>query len=264
MPDLPKDVTAYNRAMWDEQVTRKNPWTVPVDPEVIEQARKGMFSIVLTPTKPVPAEWFPPLKQCEVLCLASGGGQQGPILAAAGAKVTVFDNSPNQLAQDRFVAERDGLEITTVQGDMADLSCFDEETFDLIVHPCSNTFVPNVPPVWREAHRVLRPGGDLLAGFCNPIIFIFDDALREQQKLKVRHRIPYSDLESLTEEEFFRYAEAGEPACFGHTLDDQIGAQIDTGFAITGFYEDDWGPDSDDILAQYIKTFISTRATKRR
>jgi len=31
-------------------------------------------------------------------CLASGGGQQGPVLAAAGAHVTVFDNSPRQLA----------------------------------------------------------------------------------------------------------------------------------------------------------------------
>jgi hypothetical protein len=50
----------------------------------------------------------------EVLCLASGGGQQGPILAAAGAKVTVFDNSANQLVQDRLVADRDGLTIETV------------------------------------------------------------------------------------------------------------------------------------------------------
>jgi hypothetical protein len=51
----------------------------------------------------------------------SGGGQQGPLLAAAGAVVTVFDNSPQQLGQDRFVAERDGLAIETVEKEMADL-----------------------------------------------------------------------------------------------------------------------------------------------
>ena len=50
-----------------------------------------------------------------MLCLASSGGQQGPILAAAGANVTVFDNSPAQLVQDRSVAQREGLRIDTVQ-----------------------------------------------------------------------------------------------------------------------------------------------------
>src|SRR5205085_1973198 len=101
-------------------------------------------------------DWFPPVAGLEVLCLASGGGQQGPILAAAGARVTVFDNSPNQLAQDRLVADREGLALETVRGDMADLAAFPDARFDLIVHPCSNMFVPDVRPVWREAFRVLR------------------------------------------------------------------------------------------------------------
>lgn len=67
----------------------------------------------------------------------------------------MFDNSPNQLAQDRLVAERDNLAITTVEGDMRDLSAFSDESFDLIVHPVSNCFVPEVQPVWDEAFRVL-------------------------------------------------------------------------------------------------------------
>ena len=40
----------------------------------------------------MPADWFGDLAGAPVLCLASGGGQQGPLLAAAGARVTVFDN----------------------------------------------------------------------------------------------------------------------------------------------------------------------------
>ena len=258
----PEDVVAYNRQKWDRKVASGDRWTIPVSPEEVADARRGEFSVVLTPHRPVPEGWFPPLEGCEVLCLASAGGQQGPILAAAGARVTVFDNSPKQLGQDQLVAEREGLEIATVEGDMADLSCFDPETFDLIFHPVSNCFVEDVRPVWREAFRVLRPGGNLLAGFCNPVVYLFDDELFENGELEVRHSIPYSDLTSLTEEEFARYAEMNEPAAFGHTLDDQIGAQIDAGFAITGFYEDDWGPDSDDPLSRHIKTFISTRATK--
>ena len=90
---------------------------------------------------------------------------QGPILAAAGADVTVFDNSPLMLATDRSVAARDSLQIRTVEGDMADLSQFSDSSFDLIVHPVSNTFVPDVRPVWKEAFRVLRQDGALLSGF---------------------------------------------------------------------------------------------------
>ena len=77
-------------------------------------------------------------------------------MAAAGATVTVFDNSPKQLAQDRFVAERDELAIETIEGDMRDLTVFADGSFELIVHPVSNLFIPNVRPVWREAYRVLR------------------------------------------------------------------------------------------------------------
>ena len=57
------------------------------------------------------------------------------------------------------MAEREGLELVTMEGDMADLSVFADESFDLVFHPTSNLFVPDVRPVWREVYRVLRPGG---------------------------------------------------------------------------------------------------------
>ena len=151
-----RDILDYNRHAWDRKVERGSPYTIPVAPEDVARARNGIWSLGLTPTKPVPVDWFPPLAGLDVLCLASGGGQQGPILAAAGANVTVFDNSPNQLAQDRTVADREGLAIETVQGDMADLSAFHDARFDLIFHPVSNVFAPDVKPVWKEAFRVLR------------------------------------------------------------------------------------------------------------
>ena len=128
---------------------------------------------MLTPTKPVPRAWLE-VEGRQVLCLASGGGQQAPILAAAGASVTVLDNSPKQLERDAKMAERHGLPITTVLGDMANLEMFADDSFDLIVHPCSNCFVPDVLPVWREAFRVLRRGCCLLAGFANPAMYVFD------------------------------------------------------------------------------------------
>ncbi|MEZ0276700.1 MAG: class I SAM-dependent methyltransferase, partial [Roseimicrobium sp.] len=156
---MPVDILAYNREAWNRRVAQGNEWTVPVSAEAIARAREGEWSIVLTPLKPVPSDWFPGLRGKKVLGLAAGGGQQGPLLAAAGAEVTIFDNSPAQLAQDAAVAEREKLSLNTLQGDMADLSVFEDETFDLIVHPCSNCFVPDIKPVWREAFLVLKPGG---------------------------------------------------------------------------------------------------------
>lgn len=252
-------ILAYNRQAWDELVARKNRWTVPVTPAVIQAARAGDWSIVLTPTKPVPRAWFPPLQALRVLCLAGGGGQQGPVLAAAGARVTVFDNSPRQLAQDRAVAQRDGLELETVAGDMADLGQFAAGTFDLVVHPCANSFVPHVCPVWREAHRVLRAGGILMAGSTNPARFIFNEALARQGELKVRHALPYSDQTHLTEAERAGLVAAREPFVFSHSLTDLLGGQIDAGFVLTALYED---KSEDDVISKYLPGFLATRAIK--
>ena len=257
------DVLAHNREAWNKEVEDGNRWTLPVSPEEIANARRGEWGIYLTPTKTVPREWYPPLSGAEVLCLASGGGQQGPILAAAGAVVTVYDNSPRQLEQDVMVAEREGLPIITIEGDMADLGRFADESFDLIVHPVSNTFVPDVKPVWREAYRVLKSGGRLLSGFTNPWAYLFDFELEEGERiLQVKHQLPYSDLENLSTEERGRFFGLDSPIEYSHTLEDQIGGQLAAGFLISGFYEDRNRPEEGELLSEYTSYFIATRADK--
>ncbi len=249
------DVRSYNRAAWDAQVAAGNPWTIPVGPEVIAAARRGEWSVVLTETRPVPREWFPPLVGCEVLCLASGGGQQGPVLAAAGATVTVYDNSPRQLEQDRRVAERDGLRIRTVEGDMRDLSAFADGSFDLVFHPVSNVFVPEVRPVWHEAARVLRPGGVLLAGFMNPDLYVFDN-WEDEAGLVARHPLPH-DATRLSDEERHRIY-ADRPIEFSHTTEDLVGGQLEAGLLLCGWYEDrDQGP-----AGRLMPCYFATRAVK--
>jgi SAM-dependent methyltransferase len=254
------DVRGYNKEAWDREVERGNQWTVPVGPEVIEAALRGEWTVLLTDSKPVPRAWFPEMEGADVLCLASGGGQQAPIFAAAGASVTVLDNSPKQLAQDRLVAERESLTLETVEGDMRDLSAFADGSFDLVFHPVSNLFVPEVRPVWSEAFRVLRPGGSLLAGFLNPVVYVFDlDLADSTGEVSVRHTLPYADATSLSDEKIKQKVESREPLEFSHTLEDQIGGQIEAGFVISGLYED---RHRDDPIAAYMPTFVATRATK--
>ncbi len=254
------DPVAYNREAWDRQVELGDEWTRPVSSEVIGRARAGDWSVVLIDYEPAPKAWFPAdLRGARVLCLASGGGQQGPVLAAAGADVTVFDNSPGQLRQDRMVAERDGLTLRTVLGDMRDLSAFEDQSFDLIFHPVSNLFCPDLAPVWRECCRVLRPGGALLAGFMNPDLYIFDTEAVDRGELTVRHSLPFSSLADLSADERDRAYGAGAPLEYSHTLAEQIGGQIAAGFAITGFQQ---APHHGDVTARYMPGYFATRAVK--
>ncbi|HEX7619867.1 MAG TPA: class I SAM-dependent methyltransferase [Anaerolineales bacterium] len=259
MPKPTLNVRDYNRFAWNHQVDINNKFTIPVDPLIIAAARKGDFIVLLTETKPVPKIWFPPFQGLNLLGLACGGGQQGPVFAALGAIVTIFDNSPAQLERDRQVASREGLKIRTVEGDMRDLSVFPDESFDLVFNPVSNVFCPEVRPVWQEAFRVLRHGGSLLAGFANPVYYMFGTHADEQENLQVRYSIPYSDLKDMEPDELDICIQEGIPLEFGHSLTDLIAGQTDAGFAITGFFEDIC-PDSH--LSKYHPAYVATRAIK--
>jgi SAM-dependent methyltransferase len=236
-----------NRSWWDAQVAAGNRWTVPVSSDVIARARRGEVEVVLTPTKPVPAAWLGELRDRDVLGLASGGGQQCPVFAAAGARVTSFDASDAQLGQDRLVAEREGLSLRTQQGNMRDLSCFASESFDLVFNPCSTCFVEDVESVWREVARVLRPGGTLLTGFVNPWYFLFDVEAFDRGELRVVERLPVTlEVEGMTE--------------YSHTFDAQLGGQLRAGLALVDMFEDSWEAWS--ALQGVAPAFMATRAIK--
>ncbi|WP_204259555.1 class I SAM-dependent methyltransferase [Lichenicola cladoniae] len=260
--DIMDDVARLNRLGWDRLVEERNVWTRPVPSVSVDRARHGDWAIFLTPDRPVPRDWFGDVAGRDILCLASGGGQQGPILAAAGARVTVFDASPRQLAQDEMVAARDGLVLATRLGLMHDLSDIPDASFDLIFHPASNCFAPDIEPVWRECFRVLRPGGALLAGFMNPDVYIFDLDAQERDELVVRFPLPYADITSLPADELQRLVEQDHVVEFSHSLETQIGGQLKAGFVLTGLFEDkDFGmPDTG--RSRFMPVLFATRAMK--
>ena len=88
----------------------------------------------------------------------------------------------------------------------------------------------------------------------------FDPDLEKRSIFQVRFKIPYCDLD-FTDEERMRWFGKDTPIEFAHSLDDQIGGQIDAGFRIIGFYEDDWG--GKEPIDSYMKSFIATRAIKQ-
>ena len=250
---------AHNSQAWDAAAARGDIWSTPVTTAEIDAARNGDWSVKLTPNRDVPAEWFPAMHNLKVLGLACGGGQQGPIFAAAGAEITVVDAAAGQLALVVRVAEANDLAIAVHRADAADLSAFDDDTFDLIFHPSSNSYMSDIEPVWAEAHRVLRPGGHLLAGFNNPAVYIFDLDDLERGILTVAHSLPYSDAADLPPERVEALIRDGRALEHSHTLELQIGGQLAAGFELIGLYEDTFDTLE---LARYMPTSIATRARK--
>ena len=113
--------------------------------------------------------WLPrSVEGLDVLCLASGGGWQGILYAAAGARVTIVDLSPEMLKLDEREAARRGLNVQLVEASMDELGPLGEASFDIVHQPVSTCYVPNVVAVYREVARVLRVGGLYLSQHKQP------------------------------------------------------------------------------------------------
>lgn len=206
-------------------------WGTPISHEEYLKAKQGDWRMVLTPTIPVPKDWYPELKGCRVLGLASGGGQQMPVFAARGAECTVLDYSQKQLESERMVSEREGYAINIVHADMTKPLPFPDESFDLIFHPVSNCYIEDVLHVWRECFRILKPGGRLMAGMGNGFSYIID-----WDGTEIKYSLPYNPLKNKALLE--RDLRENSGVQFSHTLNEQIRGQLQAGFRLIDLYED--------------------------
>ena len=238
--DIMNEIEKLNSAAWDEEKKKNNWWTRPVSREETDRARHGDFQIGITPVRKMPEEWMEKIKG-KVLALASGGGQQGPLLAAAGYDVTVADVSSEQLAQDRMAAERDSLAIRTVKTSMSDLSVFGDDEFDTVICPVSINFVEDCRTVFRQVSRVLRKDGFFMFGIANPVMYIFDVGRLEKGRMKIKYTLPFSALHSLSAHEREKLEREKGTFEFSHTLDSIIGGLCGEGFMIDAFYSDTSG-----------------------
>ena len=246
-----QDINAQTIDQWIEEGWE---WGRPVTHEEYAAALCGHAQIFLTPTKPVPDGWLGDVKGKRILGLASGGGQQMPLLTAMGARCTVLDYSPRQLESERIVAAREGYSIEIVHADMTKPLPFEDEAFDLIVHPVSNCYVESVEPIFRECHRVLKKGGALLSGLDNGVNFIFDS-----DEERVVNTFPFNPLKNPDQMAQLEATNSGVQ--FSHTLEEQLGGQLRAGFSLVDLYEDTNG--SGNLHAHNIPSFIATRAVKR-
>ena len=146
----PLDDHWHNKAAWDQLARKQDRLAKP--------ARDIDFADPLASVDG-PGWLGGDIRGKRLLCLAAGGGRQGPIYAAAGASVTVLDISSVMLEQDREVARQRRLNLATIEGSMDDLSMIQDASFDIVIHPVSTCYVPDIKKVYAEIARVTCGGG---------------------------------------------------------------------------------------------------------
>ena len=250
MSERYQDLNARTIDRWVEEGWE---WGIPVSHETYEKAAAGEWEMLLTPTKPVPHSWFGKLRGAQVLGLASGGGQQMPIFAALGASCTVLDYSLRQLESERLVADREGYEIRIIRADMTQPLPFADASFDLIFHPVSNCYVREVRSIWKECYRILKPGGILLAGLVNGVNFLFDE-----DETRIVNSLPFDPVKNPEQRAQLERQDCGMQ--FSHSIDEQIGGQLEAGFQLTNVFED--YNSSGELALRRIPCFWATRAIK--
>ena len=188
----------------------------------------------------------------KVLCLAGGGGQESVAFGLLDAKVTVLDLSDVQLERDREAAQHHGFEVETIQGDMRDLSMFQDSHFDIVWQPYSLNYSPSVEPVFREVARVLKPGGIYHLAFANP----FAQAL--QGEAWDGHGYPlrglYTDGEEISnyypiwevEQPDGSTIDVPRPHEFRHNMTTVLNTLAENGFIFLHFQE--WMRDADPLV----------------
>jgi len=246
------DYTNINSKTIDSWVEDGWEWGMPIKHEEYIKALNGEWNVLLTPTKYVPKNWFPNIKNKKLLGLACGGGQQMPIFAALGAYCTVLDFSDKQLESEKYVAEREKYSIDIIKADMTRKLPFADEIFDIIFHPVSNCYVEDVYHIWDECFKILKHGGVLMAGMDNGLNFLFDDD--EKLPLIVSDKLPYNPLKN--KEQYKKLEESDNGIQFSrHTLEEQIGGQLKAGFILKDLYED---YNNTGVLKEYAPTYFAT------
>jgi SAM-dependent methyltransferase len=227
-----EDLLAHNARAWDRLAEGLAALTRPAVDAAFDDPRSWLGG-----GGPAGRAWLPPqLDGLEVLCLAAGGGKHGPLYAAAGARVTVVDLAAAMLELDRQVARERGLDLELVQTSMDDLGMLAAGRYDLVIHPVSTCYLPDLTRVFHEVARVTRPGGTYVSQHKSPASL--QAALEPNAAGRWELLLPAGHCEPLPAAPPSRLRERGTRE-FIHSLADLLGGICAAGFAIEDVCEPD-------------------------
>jgi GT2 family glycosyltransferase/SAM-dependent methyltransferase len=252
------DYRAVNRRAWSYWAGAGSPSSQPVGDADFASAREWID----------PRGWIDWDDVKTVLCLASAGGQQAPLFASLGCKVTLVDLSPEQLAIDERVAAERGLEIELIEGDMLDLSQLAGRSYDLVYQPISACYIPYVRPLYRQVHDLLRPGGLYDVEHWNPTSMQLWQLGRWDGRA---YRLVHPQRSGVPVRWNFDAAVGADGPVYSlhyiHPLEKLLGVLCETGFVIERFGERTNGdpraqPGSEEHLAAYAPPYFRLLARR--
>jgi SAM-dependent methyltransferase len=226
-------VLDHNARAWDRLAAGRSALTRPAADEAFADPRTWLGSGGPTTGR----QWLPArLTGLEVLCLAAGGGKHGPLYAAAGARVTVLDLSPAMLELDRQVARERRIDMEILEGSMDDLTMLAAGRYDLVIHPVSSCYVPDVGRVFHEVARVTKPGGCYVSQHKSPASLQASVETGAAGRYELVH--PQASGSPLPPQPPSRLREAGTHE-FIHSLTALLGGICAAGFTIEDVCEPD-------------------------
>ena len=228
------DLARFNQERWDELARSGVEYARPYLDMDEDSARELVD----------PEGFIGDTRRLNVLCLAAGGGQQTAAFGLLGANVTCIDLSGEQLERDRIAAERYGLDIRTVQGDMRDLSEFGVSEFDVVYHGHSLNFVPDARVVFGQVRRVLREGGLYRLSCVNPYFHGISEEDWNGDGYPLRNRYEEVEVFYSDGDEWTFSAPDGSPRRvqgpreFRHSMETLLNGPIELGFTLLQMSEE--------------------------
>lgn len=258
---------SINKEWWEKMVKEKCGFTKPwldLDIKVLQKLAKGELKDPPEPLNDIyPISVLSDVKGKDVLCLASGGGQQSAVFGLLGANVTVIDIAEGQLKGDKKAATHYGYEVKTIQGDMSNLSMLKDDSFDLVYQAPSMAYVPDIKKVYSEVARVLRGGGLYRVDAQNPQSQFVDESSWDGKGYRIS--VPYAvkEKQRTEDENVIEYR---------HYLDETFNGLIECGFVIerveeapkTLYQSKEDKPGTYEHILRYIPGLFSILAIKKK
>ena len=245
----------HNRVAWDARVQGGKRFTVAATNEEMERPLEILD----------PLGWLGgDITDKRILCLGAGGGRHGPMLAQAGACVTVVDISPEMLRLDTELAEAKGLQVETIETSIDDLSMLPQAAYEAVMQPVSTCYVPDIRLAYHELARVMMPGGVYISRHKQPTNLQVDLAPTAQGFLIDSPY--YLDGPLSPAKRPGPHREQGTME-FLHQWGDLLGGLCESGFVIEAVTEPKFSdpsaqPGSFEYRGQFIAPYIQLRARR--
>lgn len=177
-----------------------------------------------------------------MLDLGCGSGVYSLSFAGNGAEVTGLDLSPVMIELASEKARERGLKLDLRVADISRTLPFDDDQFDIVFTATVLHYIEDLASFFREAARVLKPGGNLIASVLHPVATAYFPPVSEEIISSNRWQMQYfgSSLRMIETpwKDFGDVSSEGRRIIsYHHTLSDYFRALASAGLKLTDLTE---------------------------